>query len=108
MRSRYDLMKTGVTKDEKGRYYPDPLTVNLKGFSPSSSMRKITVTQSYTKRPYMITYNEYGISYYDDLLLWINGVSYSRELVVGETLMIPTFQDLDQYYSDNVVNDREE
>ena len=102
MKSRYDLMKASQTVDSKGNLYPDPLTLDLKNYF-ANPLKKMQVTQRHLTRPYLITYDAYGICYYDDLVLWLNGVSYAPELIAGEELLMPNLVDLNKFYSDRLV-----
>lgn len=106
MKSRYDLMKQSGSKDNKGNNYPDPLTLDLKNVSFDNPLKKVTVTQRYVTRPYLLTYDEYGLCYFDDILYWLNGVSYTPELEPGEELLIPNLSDLKKFYSNNLVTSR--
>lgn len=106
MKSRYDLMKQSEVKDAKGNNYPDVLTLDLKNVTFRNPLHKVTVTQRYVNHPYMLTYDEYGICYMDDLFYWLNGVSYPLELEIGEELYVPNITDLNKFYSDRVVSSR--
>ena len=106
MKSRYDLMKQSEVKDAHGNNYPDVLTLNIGKPYFNNPLRKTEVTQQYVTKPYMLTYDEYGICYFDDILYWLNGVSYPFEMQVGETLHIPSFADLNKFYSDRLVTSR--
>ena len=106
MKSRYDLMKQSETKDSHGSNYPDVLTFDIGKPVFPNPLKKVTVTQQYISRPYMLTYDEYGVCYMDDILYWLNGVSFPFELEVGETLYVPNFSDLNKYYSNHLVTKR--
>lgn len=106
MKSRYDLMKKSHVKDEKGNEYPDVLTMDLKNVTFVNPLLKTQATQRYSNHPYMLTYDEYNICYFDDLVYWLNGVSYPPELRDGETLYIPNLADLNHFYSERLVSSR--
>jgi len=106
MKSRYDLMKQSETKDSKGNNYPDVLTLDMKNVVFANPLRKVQVTQRYINHPYMLTFDEYNICYFDDILYWLNGVSYPVELEPGEILYAPNLTDLNKFYSDRFVQSR--
>lgn len=102
MRSRYDLMKTSQTKDERGNNYPDPLTLDLNNYF-ENPLKPMTITARHAMRPYLITYDAYNMCSYDDIILWLNGISDPTSLQPGEEILIPNLADLRKFYSDRVV-----
>ena len=103
MRSRYDLMQMSLQKDETGYNYPDVLTLPLDQLEFSDPLTEVRVNQTYKKRFYRLCYDQWGISYYDDILLFMNGVSTEDILEINETLLVPSKNDMDSYYSKNRV-----
>ena len=106
MKSRYDLMKQSNTKDKHGNNYPDPFSFEIGKVVFENPLHSVQVTQQYVNRPYMLTYDEYGMCQMDDILYWLNGVSFPFDLEIGETLWIPILSDLNKFYSDKLVTSR--
>ena len=104
MRSRYDLMQESKQRDEvTGGTYPDVLTIPLDQLEFSDALTPVTVNQNYKNKFYNLCYDQWGITYYDDILLFTNGVSIEDSLVIGETLLVPSLRDMNSYYSSNIV-----
>lgn len=108
MRSRYDLMQVSKQKDSSGYYYPDVLTIPLDSLQFSSPLTRVRINQNYKNRFYNLCYDQWGITYYDDILLYMNGVSLEDTLEVNEQILVPTKEDMDSYYSKNLVEREDE
>lgn len=99
-------MKQSEVKDARGNNYPDPLTLEIGKVRFENPLHKTEITQRYIMRPYLLVYDEYGISQMDDILYWLNGVSFPFDLKVGESVWVPNFSDLNKFYSDRLVTSR--
>lgn len=107
MRSRYDLMQMSQQKDSTGYYYPDVLTIPLDSLQFSSPLTRVKINQDYKNRFYKLCDDQWGITYYDDILLYMNGVSLEDTLQIGEELLVPTKSDMDSYYNKYLVERKE-
>lgn len=103
MKSRYDLMQVSEQKDSSGYNYPDVLTIPLDSLQFSSPLTKVRINQDYKARFYKLCYDQWGITYYDDILLFMNGVSAEDTLAIDEVILVPSKEDMDTYYSTNLV-----
>ena len=104
MKSRYDLMQMSEQKDSVTGYnWPDPLTIPLDQLEFSSPLTRVEINQNYRDRFYNLVYDQWGITYFDDILLYMNGVSIEDTLEIGEELLIPTLGDMNSYYNKNKV-----
>lgn len=103
MKSRYDLMQESEQKDSSGYNYPDVLTIPLDSLQFSSPLTKVRITQDYKARFYKLCYDQWGITYYDDILLYMNGISAEDTLDIDEAILVPTKTDMDTYYLMNLV-----
>ena len=103
MKSRYDLMQVSEQKDETGLNYPDVLTLPLDQLEFKSPLTRVKINQSYRNRFYMLCYDYWGICYYDDILLYMNGVSSEDILQINEEILVPSKADMDSYYSTHLV-----
>lgn len=99
MRSRYDLMEQSFQKDENGKNYPDVLTLDLTQLTFSSTLNRVVINQRYKSRPYLIVWDQWNSTELDDLLMLMNGVSIEDTLEVGETLLVPTYSDMNMFYA---------
>lgn len=108
MKSRYDLMQMSSQRDEvTGDNFPDVLTLPLDQLEFSSPLTRVKINQKYKSRFYNLCYDQWGVCYYDDILLFMNGVSLEDTLEIGEEILVPSFSDMNSYYNNNLVS-REE
>ena len=103
MKSRYDLMEMSKQKDITGDNWPDVLTLSLKQLQFDNPLTEIKVTQRVQKRFYLIPYLQWGICYFDDLLLWMNAVSTEDFIEVGDIIQVPAIEDMNMFYTNNLV-----
>ncbi len=103
MRTRYDIIEESSQVNLDGENYPDILTFPIDRFQIVDSLKKVVITQKYKERFYLICYDYYGVSYYDDIVLWLNGISSWDVLEVGELLYLPSKKDLERFFIDNEV-----
>lgn len=108
MKSRYDLMEMSKQKDVDGNNWPDILTMSLSQIQFENPLTNIKLTQTMHKRFYLVPYLEWGVSYFDDILLWMNAISNEDDLEVGDVIQVPTIGDMNKYYSKNLVTRTEE
>jgi hypothetical protein len=98
MQSRYDLMQNSIVIDfEDEDSYPDPLSVNWTEFGLTSSPYLKTLEERYIHRPWLLTYEIYGITEWDDILLTLNNVPYKEHLQAGDDFFIPTAEDINKF-----------
>jgi hypothetical protein len=101
MESRYDLMsKSTITDSEDNVAYPDPLSVNWNDFTLSSSPYLKTLQERFIHRPWLLTYQMYEVSHWDDILLTLNNIPYKEYLEAGDDFFIPTAQDISKFIFD--------
>lgn len=106
MRSRYDVMTNGQQKNEQGHFYPDVLSLPMKKFYINYPMKEIMITQRMKDRFYLVCYENYGTSEYDDLVLWKNGIPSVHDLIIGETIFLPDRRDIEKFLIENKVRRR--
>lgn len=104
MKSRYDMMRASEQTDGHGNYYPDVLTLDIKDKTFSSGLKQVRLTQTYKKAFYMLCYDTYADCSLDDLLMWLNGISEMDIMSVGDVVLVPTKDDLDNYYTERLVS----
>ncbi len=104
MKTRYITMKESHMTNDKGEKYPDVLSFPLKKIKYEDPLKEVVITQAYKERFYLLCYDVYGVSEYDDLILWLNGVSSTYLLVPGETILLPSKRDLDKFLIQNKVD----
>lgn len=104
MKTRYITMKKSKVKNFKGQSYPDVLSFPIKKFKFSDPLKEVVITQRYKERFYLICYDTYGVAEYDDIILWLNGISSTYLLKPGETILLPSKRDLDKFLIENKVD----
>lgn len=98
MNSRYDYMKDSVVCDpEDGVPYPDVLTTNYSDVNLTKIPTITRMTAADIQRMWKFMYDNYGIAYYDDLLLNINGIGYVGEIEPGTQLVKIDIEDLKNF-----------
>lgn len=106
MRSRYDVITKGQFKNKNGNEYPDILSFPIKKFFINYPMKEVLVTQRMKDRFYLICYENYGSSEFDDLVLWKNGIASVHDLNIGDTVYLPDKRDIEKFLIDNKVRRR--
>ena len=96
-------MQVSKQRDITGENFPDVLTIPLDQLEFKSPLTRVKITQAYKNRFYLLCNDQWGITYYDDILLYMNGVSIEDSLLIGEELLVPALEDMNTYYSDNLV-----
>jgi hypothetical protein len=91
-------MRPSSTLDkETGEVYPDIFSTNYSSFTFTSSPKKRRVDQRYIEKPYLITYDEYGSFWGDDIILDINLIPHYTYLNIKLPLYIPSSADLNSF-----------
>lgn len=103
MKSRYLAMKESKVTNKKGENYPDVLSFSTKNFKFNDPLKEVMITQAYKERFYLICFDAYGITDYDDIILWMNGVSTIHIIKPGETILLPSKKDLKRFIIENKV-----
>ena len=105
MKSIYDMMGKGNVQDESGKYYPDPLAIDLTAINITTPLENANVNRRICKRPYIITAEAYGIDYLDDLFWWLNRIPSSKHITPNTKIQIPSYSDINNFYRNGVVKD---
>jgi hypothetical protein len=101
MRTRYIVMKSSEQTNTKGIAYPDVLTLPFKKMIFKDSLKKVQINQIYKEKFYLLCYEEYGVTYYDDIVLWINGISSTHAITPGEYVYLPSKEDIERFLVDH-------
>ena len=97
MKTRYLTMSASNETNTNGESYPDVLSFPISKFKFNDPLQKVTVTQRYKERFYLICFDAYGVSEYDDIILCLNGISSVYLLEPGDTIYIPSKSDLNKF-----------
>ena len=103
MKTRYAVIQKSNQKNEKGWYYPDILTLPIKRFVFKDEVKEIEITQKYKERFYLVCYEEYRVTHYDDIVLWLNGITTVRDLEIGRKIYLPSKKDIERFLIKNRV-----
>ena len=99
-------MQNELMNDSEFQYdevtYKDPMTLDINLFSPIDNLITYEMNQADVLRPDLFFYEIYRTNKYDDIVLWINGLSSTYELTIGYNILIPTTQDLEDFYIQQV------
>jgi hypothetical protein len=91
--------KTEKASDDT--YYPDVLTLDTNNFTFTSSPEEYYLTKSDILRPDILFYNKYGFPDFYDLIIEINGIGYIKDCSPGDTILLPSLTDLENFYAKN-------
>lgn len=70
-------MRESEVCDEDGKAYPDLATLSFDQFITSSKPIEVQLTYKDTQRFFDLIYSFYNsFDYYDDIILWLNDVTY--------------------------------
>jgi len=97
-RSRYDLLKESIQTNDEGITYPDIMSFPINKYKPRFASREYGVTEPDIDRFYIVCYKTYGVSFYDDLVLWLNNIDTVHNIKPGDTIFLPDKRDLDRFY----------
>ena len=105
MKSRYDYMTESdygfdTTIDDS---YPDPLSLNYLKFNIQSGIPPVleTMNLSNIQRFWKLSQKAYGKVELDDIVLTLNGIEHRNFLKVGDKVMFPSEQDIDNSFRKN-------
>ena|SRR5574344_2100789 len=107
MKSRYDYMSDSKVIDDDGLNYPDPLSINYNDGTLTKIPTAYKVTTVDLAKFWLLMYNNYNITYDDDLLLNENGISYLMSLKPGDTIYLPKSDDLEGFIVTALANVQE-
>jgi len=99
MKSRYDLIKKSHIKSPKETNYPDIMTNPLYRFRFVEIPTEYVLTAKDIERPDVLAYNLFGVSEFDDILFWINGIENIRDVEPGTTILVPTKKEITRFYN---------
>lgn len=100
MKSRYDLYSSSSTEtDEFGNPQPDIMFFPIDEFQYTIRPKEITITQMYLRRIDLLMFDQYGVTHYDDIVLWLNDIPSIYDLQPGDKFILPAKQDLDRFYT---------
>lgn len=103
MRNRYILMKESTQSDNNGNNYPDVLTFPEDRFVYTQTPLEVDMPQQYVDRLDILMSEYYGVPYYDDIIIWLNGVYSRNDIETGDRLYLPSKLDLNRFFVKNVV-----
>jgi hypothetical protein len=89
-------MKDSVVVDTDGVCFPDPL-IDYNHGTLSKIPTLYTITDNDLAKFWVTMWEQYGLNYYDDLWLNINGVAYLMELRPGDQIYKVEEGDLTKY-----------
>ncbi len=94
MNSRYDFMNESNVQDIDGELYPDVLSMDYSHIKFNNLPPISTITSADINRFWYFMYRNYGIQYYDDLLLNLNGIPYVGMLEPNDKLVMIQLDDI--------------
>lgn len=94
-------MTSGISTDSANQAYPDPLTLPLSKFEYKDEVKPHVLTQVEIDRFDLFLYAEYGNCYYGDIVLLLNRKGSVHEFLPGDTISLPTKDDIDKFYIKN-------
>lgn len=106
MRSRYDVIQESDQKNLMGEYYPDVLTFPQNRFIYNYPVKEVIISQQLKDRFYLLSYTQYGIVEYDDIILWLNKKGSVYELEIGEMIIVPDRRDIETFLVENRIKKR--
>jgi hypothetical protein len=102
MKSKYLTIKNSTETDSTGNYYPDIMTFPINKFLYNDIPLKVIITAMDIQRFDYFVFQFYNTSDYTDIILWLNNKSSVHELITGEELILPTPEDMDKFYMENI------
>jgi len=100
-RTRYLLMKESSVTNGNGVTYPDPITFPIKKLVITEDPLEYTIRDLDLDRFDLVMYRYYGTSYYDDVILWYNEIGHLSELESGDTILLPSSGDIENFFLRN-------
>ena len=98
MRTRYDLAKDSNTLSGNNTYYKDICTIPMNKFKYTKSPIEYSIQSPDTTRIDLLMARRYGVSEFDDFILWLNAIEDPHTLEVADTINLPTKSDLEFFY----------
>jgi hypothetical protein len=98
MRSRYDLMTESCEVADDGTKYRDICSAPLRKFVFSEAPTDYYLTEKDIERIDLLVYRYYGVCEFDDILLWLNGISNIYDCEAGDKILIPAKADMENFY----------
>ena len=103
MRSRYDLMQLSTQRSTKDTYFSDIMTFPIRNFKFTDIPDEYYLTQKDIERIDLLMYRVYGSAQYDDIILWLNGISNFFNITAGTKIFLPSRKDIEQFFLNNRV-----
>lgn len=97
MNSRYDFMEASSVKDIDDEVFPDILSEDYSKFYFTEVPTPVMVSAGTIQKFWLYMQENYGIPYYDDLLLNMNGIPYIGMLEPGSTIWNISLNDMKNY-----------
>lgn len=98
MKSRYDFMAASEVLDTDGTEFPDILSVDYSKIQFNGDLPVPSIISAGDVEKFWIyMYKNYGITYFDDLLLNVNGIPYVGMLQPGEKILNVSMEDLNNF-----------
>ncbi|MDD5651513.1 MAG: hypothetical protein PHF86_14055 [Candidatus Nanoarchaeia archaeon] len=79
----------------------DPMSVNFSKFKFTKGYYNHRLTQKEIEKPYLLSFQYFGIIDYENLILLINNISDIFEVPVGTQIKIPKLQDIQFFLLEN-------
>jgi len=99
MRNRYEVMKESDQVNTDGNKYPDVMTFPIEKFLYTNTAKKYILRRFDLDRFDLLCIREYGVAYYDDIILWLNNIDNLKNAVPGQEILLPSKRDLDRFFS---------
>jgi len=104
MRSIYDLMQPSIIQDSEYKLpFPDVCTKAFSEFVFDEAPYSYMLTHNDIYRPDLMIAQFYTISELDDIVLTVNQIAELDETMVGNTVLIPTKNNVERFYNENYV-----
>lgn len=95
MVSRFDMMTASAEADPLTKEaYPDTLSVDYSLFVYKTPPVQFDPDDRFVRKPYLLTYAQYGVTYYDDILLMINNIPHVSQMDRKPYVYLPVESDL--------------
>lgn len=98
-KSKYDLMKESIVKDDQGKSYPDLATFSINDFTPATRFLQTPLHEQDIYTFYNLIYKIFGsFNLYDDIILWLNDIPYLDNTQENVVLKLYDKADIDNWY----------
>ena len=102
MRSRYDLMLKSDSLSDRDTNYPDIMIFPIQDFTFNETPFEYFLQKPDLERPDLFMAKMYGISEFDDIVFWLNGIANLDDAEVGDKILIPAPEDVEKFYLENI------